>query len=83
MHQNAIIAVAATPGLAAGAGGTYIANSDPKVEAPAISKAELVRLSPPIRLYARFRPLKRLVTNSVCQSRAFRQYTASSNNCAM
>lgn len=42
MHQNAIIAIAATLGLAAGAGGTYIAASEPKVEAQAISKAEMV-----------------------------------------
>ncbi|MDW9670261.1 hypothetical protein GOB27_27305 [Sinorhizobium meliloti] len=43
MHQNAIIAtIAATLGLAAGAGGTYIATSEPEVEAQAISKAELV-----------------------------------------
>lgn len=42
MHQNAIIAIAATLGIAAGAGGTYIATSEPKVEAQAISKAELV-----------------------------------------
>ncbi|RVK16978.1 hypothetical protein [Sinorhizobium meliloti] len=42
MHQNAIIAIAATLGIAAGAGGTNIAISEPKVEAQAISKAELV-----------------------------------------
>lgn len=42
MHQNAIIAIAATLGIMAGAGGTYIATSEPKVEAQAISKAELV-----------------------------------------
>jgi len=42
MHQNAIIVIAATLGLAAGAGATYIATSDPKIEAQAISKAELV-----------------------------------------
>lgn len=42
MHQNAIIAIAANFGIAAGAGGTYIATSEPKVEAQAISKAELV-----------------------------------------
>jgi hypothetical protein len=42
MHQNAIIAIAATLGIAASAGGTYIATSEPKVEAQTISKAELV-----------------------------------------
>ncbi|QQF06276.1 hypothetical protein [Sinorhizobium meliloti] len=42
MHQNAIIAIAATVGIAAGAGGTHIATSEPKVEAQAVSKAELV-----------------------------------------
>lgn len=42
MHQNAIIAISATLGIAVGAGGTYIATSEPKVEAQAISKAELV-----------------------------------------
>ncbi|OAP35919.1 hypothetical protein ATC00_22345 [Sinorhizobium americanum] len=42
MHQNAIIAIAATLGIAAGAGGTYIATSEPKVEAQAISRPELV-----------------------------------------
>lgn len=42
MHQNAIVAIAATLGIAAGAGATYIATSEPKVEAQAISKAELV-----------------------------------------
>ncbi|WEX79416.1 hypothetical protein PYH37_006323 (plasmid) [Sinorhizobium numidicum] len=52
MHQNAIIAIAATLGIAAGAGGTYIATSEPKVEAQAISKAELVALSPLIHLFA-------------------------------
>ncbi|WP_037461906.1 hypothetical protein [Sinorhizobium fredii] len=42
MHQNALIAIAATLGIATGAGGTYLATSEPKVEAQAISKAELV-----------------------------------------
>ncbi|AJD43933.1 hypothetical protein RGR602_PB00402 (plasmid) [Rhizobium gallicum bv. gallicum R602sp] len=42
MHQNVIIAIAATLGIAAGAGGTYLATSEPKFEAQAISKAKLV-----------------------------------------
>lgn len=42
MHQNAIMVIAATLGIMAGAGGTYIATPEPKVEAQAISKAELV-----------------------------------------
>ncbi|WDZ82096.1 hypothetical protein PWG15_36065 (plasmid) [Ensifer adhaerens] len=41
MHQNTLIAIAATLGIAAGAGGTYLATAEPNVEAQAISKAEL------------------------------------------
>jgi hypothetical protein len=59
MHQNAIIAIAATLGIAAGAGATYVATSQPKVEVQAISKAELLRLSPLIHRFALFRLLKR------------------------
>ncbi|MBP2450081.1 hypothetical protein JOH51_007589 [Rhizobium leguminosarum] len=36
------MAIAASVGLVTGAGGTYLATSQPKVEAQAISKAELV-----------------------------------------
>lgn len=42
MHQNALIAVAATLGVAAGAGGTYLVTSGPEIEAQSISKAELL-----------------------------------------
>ncbi|MFA1626930.1 hypothetical protein ACDY96_30630 [Rhizobium mongolense] len=42
MNQNILLAVVASVGLVAGAGGTYLATSEPKVEAQAISKTELV-----------------------------------------
>ncbi len=42
MNQNIVLAIAASVGLVAGAGGTYLGTSEPNVEARAISKAELV-----------------------------------------
>ncbi|WP_104668211.1 hypothetical protein [Ensifer adhaerens] len=42
MNQNILVAIAATVGLVTGAGGTYLATLEPKVETQAISKAELV-----------------------------------------
>jgi len=42
MNQNILLAISASVGLVAGAGGTYLVTTDPKVEAQAISKAELV-----------------------------------------
>jgi len=42
MNQNILLAVAAPVGLVTGAGGTYPETSEPKMEAQAISKAELV-----------------------------------------
>lgn len=42
MNRNIPLAIAASVGLVAGAGGTYLATSEPNVEAQAISKAELV-----------------------------------------
>ncbi|WP_246811147.1 MULTISPECIES: hypothetical protein [unclassified Ensifer] len=42
MNQKILLAIAASVGLAAGAGGTYLATSGPDVDAQAISKAELV-----------------------------------------
>ncbi|NRQ18875.1 hypothetical protein [Ensifer sesbaniae] len=40
MNQNILLAITASVGLVAGAGGTYLATSEPKVEA--LSKVELV-----------------------------------------
>lgn len=42
MNQNILLAIAASVGLVAGAGGTYFATPGPEVEVHAISKAELV-----------------------------------------
>nr|WP_246802761.1 hypothetical protein [Ensifer sp. ENS02] len=42
MNQNILLAIAASVGLVAGAGGTYLATSEPRVVAQTISKAELV-----------------------------------------
>jgi hypothetical protein len=42
MNQNVLLLIAASVGLAAGTGGTYLATSGPDVEAQAVSKAELV-----------------------------------------
>lgn len=59
MHQNAIIAIAATLGLAAGAGATYIATSDPKLKLRPFRKQNWLRLSPLIHPFALFRLSKR------------------------
>ncbi|USJ28632.1 hypothetical protein [Ensifer adhaerens] len=42
MNQNMLLVIAASVGLAAGAGGTYLATSGPDVYSQAIAKAELV-----------------------------------------
>lgn len=42
MNQGVLLAIAASLGIAAGAGGTYLATSEPKVEAQAMSRAEIV-----------------------------------------
>ncbi len=42
MNQNMLLVIAASVGLAAGAGGTYLATSGPDVDSQAIAKAELV-----------------------------------------
>lgn len=42
MNQNALLAIAASASLLAGAGGTWLATSKPTIEIQAISKAELV-----------------------------------------
>ncbi|WP_287172531.1 hypothetical protein [Mesorhizobium sp.] len=53
MSQNALLAIAATVGLLAGAGGTWRAM--PGVEAQALSKVELTAANLPILLCALFR----------------------------